>query len=97
MDKRMEKFVKNTFQVRVVRTGTITLRKKLRVQNKLEEGDMLTLIDQGNGVVSMDSQNPLVEEIANKLAKEWQDQGESLESKLVAMRKIRVKLDTSQA
>ncbi len=93
----MEKFVKNTFQVRVVRTGTITLRKKLRVQNKLEEGDMLTLIDQGNGVVSMDSQNPLVEEIANKLAKEWQDQGESLESKLVAMRKIRVKLDTSQA
>jgi bifunctional DNA-binding transcriptional regulator/antitoxin component of YhaV-PrlF toxin-antitoxin module len=52
----MEKFMKNTFQVRVVRTGTITLRKKLREQNNLEEGDTLTLIDLGNGVVVMDSQ-----------------------------------------
>lgn len=52
----MEKFMKNTFQVRVVRTGTITLRKKLREQNNLEEGDTLTLIDPGNGVVVMDSQ-----------------------------------------
>lgn len=43
-------------QTVVVRTVTITLRKKLREQNNLEEGDTLTLIDLGNGVVVMDSQ-----------------------------------------
>ena len=62
----------NTFQVQVVRRGIITLPKELREHNNIEEGDTLTLIDLGDGVVVMSPQRSRVDEIANKLAKEWQ-------------------------
>ena len=45
----------NTFQVQVVSRGIITLPKVLREQNNIEEGDTLTLIDLGDGVVVMRS------------------------------------------
>ena len=89
--------MKNTFQVRVVRPGIITLPKKLREQNNIEEGDTLTLIDLGNGVVVMSPQSSRVDEITNKLAEEWQDQGESLESMLVTLREVRAELDTKRS
>ena len=79
----------NTFQVQVVRRGIITLPKELRDHNHIEEGDMLTLIDLGGGVVVMSPQRSRVDEIANKLAKEWQDSGESLESMLTTLREVR--------
>jgi AbrB family looped-hinge helix DNA binding protein len=79
----------NTFQVQVVRRGIITLPKELRDQNHIEEGDTLTLIDLGGGVVVMSPQRSRVDEIANKLAKEWQDSGESLESMLTTLREVR--------
>lgn len=79
----------NTFQVQVVRRGIITLPKELRDHNHIEEGDMLTLIDLGEGVVVMSPQRSRVDEIANKLAKEWQDSGESLESMLTTLREVR--------
>ena len=63
----------NIFQVQVVRRGIITLPKELREHNNIEEGDTLTLIDLGDGVVVMSPQRSRVDEIANKLAKEWQD------------------------
>ena len=63
----------NTFQVQVVRRGIITLPKELRDHNNIEEGDTLTLIDLGDGVVVMSPRRSRVDEIANKLAKEWQD------------------------
>ena len=79
----------NTFQVQVVRRGIITLPKELREHNNIEEGDMLTLIALGDGVVVMSPNRSRVDEIANKLAKEWQDSGESLESMLTTLREIR--------
>ena len=79
----------NTFQVQVVRRGIITLPKDLRDHNNIEEGDMLTLIDLGDGVVVMSPQRSRVDEIANRLAKEWQDSGESLESMLTTLREVR--------
>jgi AbrB family looped-hinge helix DNA binding protein len=79
----------NTFQVQVVRRGIITLPKELRDHNHIEEGDLLTLIDLGDGVVVMSPQRSRVDEIANKLAKEWQDSGESLESMLTTLREVR--------
>lgn len=91
-DKRiygLEERMNNTFQVQVVRRGTITLPKELRAHNKIEEGDMLTLIDLGDGVVVMSPKRSRVDEIANKLAKEWQDSGESLESMLNTLRDVR--------
>lgn len=68
----------NTFQVQVVRRGVITLPKELRDHNHIEEGDMLTLIELGDGVVVMSPRRSRVDEIADKLANEWKDAGKSL-------------------
>jgi len=87
----------NTFQVQVVRRGIITLPKELREHNQIEEGDMLTLIDLGDGVVVMSPQRSRVDEIANKLAKEWQDSGESLETMLSTLREVRAEYDTKKS
>jgi len=83
----------NTFQVQVVRRGLITLPKELRDHNHIEEGDTLTLIELGDGVVVMRPQRSRVDEIANKLAREWQDSGESLESMLTTLREVRTEYD----
>ena len=87
----------NTFQVQVVRRGIITLPKELREHNNIEEGDTLTLIDLGDGVVVMSPQRSRVDEIANKLAKEWQDSGESLETMLSTLREVRAEYDTKKS
>ncbi len=87
----------NTFQVQVVRRGIITLPKELREHNNIEEGDMLTLIDLGDGVVVMSPKRSRVDEIANRLAKEWQDSGESLESMLTTLREVRAEYDTKKS
>ena len=87
----------NTFQVQVVRRGIITLPKELREHNNIEEGDTLTLIDLGNGVVVMSPRRSRVDEIADKLAKEWQDSGESLESMLTTLREVRAEYDTKNS
>ena len=87
----------NTFQVQVVRRGIITLPKELREHNNIEEGDTLTLIDLGDGVVVMSPQRSRVDDIANKLAKEWQDSGESLETMLSTLREVRAEYDTKKS
>jgi AbrB family looped-hinge helix DNA binding protein len=87
----------NTFQVQVVRRGIITLPKELREHNNIEEGDTLTLIDLGDGVVVMSPKRSRVDEIADKLAKEWQDSGESLESMLSTLREVRAEYDTKKS
>jgi AbrB family looped-hinge helix DNA binding protein len=87
----------NTFQVQVVRPGIITLPKELREHNNIEDGDLLNLIELGEGVVVMHRQSSRVDEIANKLAKEWQDSGESLETMLSALRDVRVENDIKKS
>ena len=87
----------NTFQVQVVRRGIITLPKELRDHNNIEEGDMLTLIDLGDGAVVMSPQRSRIDEIANKLAKEWQDSGESLESMLTTLREVRAEYEPKKS
>jgi AbrB family looped-hinge helix DNA binding protein len=89
--------MKNTFQVQVVRPGTIILPKELREHNNIEEGDMLTLIDLGGGVIVMSQYRPRVDEIANKLAREWQESGESLGSMLRTLYEVRAKHDTKKS
>lgn len=88
--------MKNTFQVQVVRGGIMTLPKELRERNRIEAGDLLTLTDLGDGVVVINPQRSRVDEIANKLAKEWQASGESLESMLSALREVRAEYDTQK-
>jgi len=93
---RLEQNMNNTFQVQVVRRGIITLPKELRDHNHIEEGDMLTLIELGDGVVVISPQRSRVDEIANKLAKEWQDSGESLESMLTTLREVRAEYEPNK-
>lgn len=86
----------NTFRVQVVRRGIITLPKELREQNNIEEGDTLTLIDLGDGVVVMSPRRSRIDEIADKMAKELQESGESLESMLKTLREVRADYDSKK-
>ena len=87
----------NTFQIQVVRRGIITLPKELREHNNIEEGDTLTLIDLGDGVFVISPRRSRVDEIADKLAREWQGSGESLESMLSTLREVRAEYDDKKA
>ncbi len=86
----------NIFQIRVVRRGVITLPKELRDHNHIEEGDTLTLIDLGDGVVVMSPHRSRVDAIADKLASEWRESGETLESMLAALREARAEYDAQK-
>ena len=79
----------NTFIVQVDKSGLIPLPKKLRKLNKIREGDMLTLIALGDGVFVVSPRRSQADEIANKLAKEWLESGETLESMLSTLREVR--------
>ncbi len=87
----------NTYKVQVVRRGLITLPKELRDQSHINEGDTLTLIDLGDGVVVMSPRRSRVDGIADKLAKEWQDSGETLESMLTTLREVRAEYDSKKS
>lgn len=87
----------NTFTVQVVQRGLITLPRELREHNQIREGDMLTLIDLGDGVFVISPRRSRVDEIANKLAKEWQDSGETLESMLTTLRETRADYDSKKS
>ncbi len=86
----------NTFEVQVVRRGIITLPKELRDQNQIEEGDTLTLIDLGDGIILISPRRSRLDEIADKLASVWQANGESLESMLATLREVRAEYDTKK-
>lgn len=86
----------NVFEVKVVRRGVITIPKELRDQNNIAEGDILTLIDLGGGVVVMSPRRSRVDEIADKLAAEWENSGETLESMLSTLREVRDDYDAKR-
>lgn len=87
----------NTFTVQVVQRGLITLPRELREQNKIREGDTLTLIDLGDGVFVMCPQRSKIDAIADQLAEEWQDSGQTLESMLQTLREVRAEYDSRKA
>lgn len=85
------------FEVQVVRRGVITLPKELRENNNIAEGDTLTLIELGDGVVVMVPSRSRVDRIADKLVVEWRESGESLESMLAALREVRAEYDAKDS
>jgi AbrB family looped-hinge helix DNA binding protein len=85
------------FQVQVVRRGIITLPKELRDNNLIHEGDLLTLIDLGDGVVVMSPQRSRVQEVADRLSEAWQESGETLESMLSTLREVRQEYDAKKS
>jgi AbrB family looped-hinge helix DNA binding protein len=93
----LENSMNNTFQVQVVRRGIITLPRELREHNNIEEGDTLTLIDLGDGVVVIRRQSSRVTAMADRLAKEWLDSGESLETMLRTLGEVRIENNVNKS
>lgn len=81
--------MKTSYQVQVGRRGVITFPKELRDQNNITDGEILNLIELSNNVFVISRHRSRVDEVANKLAQEWQDSGESLESLLTTLREVR--------
>lgn len=81
--------MKTTYQIQVGRRGVITFPKELRDQNNIVDGEILNLIELSKNVFVISRHRSQVDEIANKLAQEWQDSGESLESMLTTLREVR--------
>jgi bifunctional DNA-binding transcriptional regulator/antitoxin component of YhaV-PrlF toxin-antitoxin module len=77
-----------TFQLQVAKRGLITLPKELRDTNRIQDGDILTLVDLG-GAFFLTPQVIQVDKIADRLAEQWRTQGESLESMLQTLREVR--------
>ena len=85
--------MKTTYQVQVGRRGVITFPKELRDQNNISDGEILNLIELSENVFVISRSRSRVDEVANKLAQEWQDVGESLESMLTTLREVRAEYD----
>ncbi|MBC8508316.1 MAG: AbrB/MazE/SpoVT family DNA-binding domain-containing protein [Anaerolineales bacterium] len=82
-----------TYQVQVGRRGVITFPKELRDQKNIADGEILNLIELSNDVFVISRRRSQVDEVANRLAQEWQDSGENLESMLNTLREVRAEYD----
>lgn len=78
----------DTITLQLAQRGLVTLPKLLRDQYNLRPGDALTLLDLG-GVFVLSPRWSEVDELADKLASELTQRGETLESMLNALREAR--------
>lgn len=81
--------MKTSYKVQVGRRGVITFPKELRDQNNIKDGEILNLIELSNNVIVISRRRSRVDDVANRLAQEWRDSGESLESLLTTLREVR--------
>ena len=78
----------DTFAVQVAQRGLITLPKPLRDTHHIRIGDTMTLHDLG-GVFVLSPHLSRVDGLAEKLATQWRERGETLESMLLALQEER--------
>ena len=76
-----------TIQIRS--KGTITLPAELRNKYNLVEGEVLNLVDLGNGAFMLSPRQSRVDELADKIRVALEARGESLESMLTTLREVR--------
>jgi bifunctional DNA-binding transcriptional regulator/antitoxin component of YhaV-PrlF toxin-antitoxin module len=74
--------------LQVAQRGVVTLPKSLRDVYQLEAGDTLTLIDLG-GVFVLSPRRAEADRLANQIAGDLAQRGESLESMFQALREAR--------
>jgi bifunctional DNA-binding transcriptional regulator/antitoxin component of YhaV-PrlF toxin-antitoxin module len=74
--------------VQVAQRGLITLPKALRETYRIQEGDLLTLLDLG-GVFVLSPRRFEIDRLADELRDALIGQGESLESMLQTLREAR--------
>ena len=87
--------MKTTLQIRS--KGTITLPSELRSKYGLEEGEVLNIIDLGNGSFLLSPRRSRVDELADKIRVELELRGELLESMLTALREVREEYDAKKS
>ena len=77
-----------TVTLQMSKRGIITIPKPLRESYNLHPGDTFSLIDLG-GVFVLTPRRSEIDAIADKIAAQWEEDGESLESMLQALREER--------
>jgi bifunctional DNA-binding transcriptional regulator/antitoxin component of YhaV-PrlF toxin-antitoxin module len=82
-----------TYQIQVGRRGVITFPKELRDQKDMAEGEILNLIELSDDVFVVSRRRSKIDNVANQLAREWQDSSASLESMLKTLRDVRAEYD----
>ena len=82
-----------TYQIQVGRRGVITFPKELRDQKDIAEGEILNLIELSDDVFVVSRRRSKIDEVANQLAREWQDSDASFESMLKILREVRAEYD----
>jgi bifunctional DNA-binding transcriptional regulator/antitoxin component of YhaV-PrlF toxin-antitoxin module len=80
----------DTLTIQVAQRGLVTLPKILREAYSIKEGDQLTLLDLG-GVFLISPRRSEVDRLAEQISSGLQEQDESLESMLLALREARQK------
>ncbi|MGD0610462.1 MAG: AbrB/MazE/SpoVT family DNA-binding domain-containing protein [Anaerolineales bacterium] len=84
----------NTIQIRS--KGTIIIPAAIRNKYRLKEGEVLNIIDLGNGSFLLSSRRSRVDELADKIRIEMEARGESLESMLRTLRDVRKEYATKK-
>lgn len=74
--------------LQMAQRGIITIPKSLRESYGLRPGDTFTLIDLG-GVFVLSPRRSDIDTIADKVASQWTEDGETLETMLQALREER--------
>jgi AbrB family looped-hinge helix DNA binding protein len=77
-----------SINLRMAERGVITIPKSLRDAYGLKSGDTLTLIDLG-GVFVLSPRRSEIDTMADKIADQWTEDGETLASMLQALREER--------
>ena len=80
----------SSMTLQMAQRGLVTIPKSLRETYNLKTGDVFTLIDVG-GVFVLSPKVSQVDTIADKIASDWQVEGDTLESMLESLRKVREK------
>lgn len=89
--------MKTTYQLQVGRRGVLTIPKEVRDENQIADGEILTFIELSEDVYVISRKRSRVDEVADRLAEEWRESGESLESMLATLREVRAEYDAEQS
>jgi len=74
--------------LQMAKRGVITIPKFLRESYGMQPGDTFTLLDLG-GVFVLNPRRSEIDAIADKMAAQWAEDGETLETMLQALREER--------
>lgn len=77
-----------TFTLQVAQRGLVTLPKEVRQAHNIKPGQQMTLLDL-DGVFVLSPRPSQVDALADRIADELVDRGETLESMLQALREVR--------